>query len=160
VPAGALADALTLIEFLDGDTAPGDIEDGVAEIAEVFNRWGEDLITEAFGMIIYATMNMIRTGDDEPDRLHLVVPAVITRFHAMAMPEIPDTVLPTVAGILTACLHGAGPYEWRIGLGPIPRAEGLVWCYTAWLLLDLAESAIENPGMITRILRQVFASDH
>lgn len=161
VPSGAVTTALAIVESLDGRVVGGLSLDSVAEISTAVDRWGRETITDAFGLLIYTVMNVAKPAPGTDDLLHLVVPAVLTRFHRMQMPEVPDEALPTVAGLLTAAFFDQDPYEWRTSLGPIPADEALVWCYTTWLLIDFMDNAAfgEQPGRFAEILTQVLASD-
>ncbi len=150
---------MAMVEALHGrdDVRPPD--EVVAEISAAVDIWGRETITEAFGLLIYTIMNVVKPEPGTEDNLHLVVPAVLTRFHLMQMSEVPDEALPTVAGLLTAACFGQGPYEWRTSLGPIPDGEALVWCYTAWLLVDFMDNAVfDRPGRFAQLLNEVLAT--
>jgi hypothetical protein len=130
------------------------------QVADAVRHWGKQSITEAFGLLIYTIMNVVKPPPGGEDALHLVVPAVLSKFHQMNMPEVPDDALPTVAGLLTAAFFGQAPYDWRTNLGPIPDREVLVWWYTAWLLVDLMDNAVfDNPGQFVRLLAGALALD-
>jgi hypothetical protein len=88
------------------------------------------------------------------------VPAVLARFRRLELPEVPDEALPLVAGILTAACVGLNPFQWRTGLGPVERPEGLVWAYTAWLVVDFMDNAVfgEKPGQFAEIVTATLAA--
>jgi hypothetical protein len=63
----------------------------------------------------------------------------------MAMPEVPESALPTVSAVLTAAVLGQEPIDWRLSMGPLTVADGLVFGYTVWLLVELLDD-ITGPG--------------
>jgi hypothetical protein len=120
------------------------------EIPHLVRRWGIPVITPAFGLLIGTAMTLITPGPDEPDRLHCVVPAVLTRLR---LTGLADDLLPTMAGVLTAACSEQNPWRWRQGMGPISNLEVLAWCYTAWLVSDLADEAVlHEHGAFARML--------
>ena len=76
----------------------------------------------AFGLLIGVALSSVRPGSSEPDRLHHILPAVLTWLRRTRLAE---PVLATMGGVLTAAALGADCYQWRHGLGPIPAAEAL-----------------------------------
>jgi hypothetical protein len=174
VPTGALVAAMAIIESLHGRNpserdlaerglggSPGETIaeiEAVAEITFAVKQWGEETLTEAFGQIIATVMSLIEPGTGMADNLHTIVPAVLVRLHRMRMSEVPDESLPTVAGLLTAAFFQQDLYTWRMSLGPIGPGESLVWCYTAWLLVDFADEAVFGvPGRFAEVLTDVLA---
>jgi hypothetical protein len=113
----------------------------------------QDLL-EGFATLVYAFMGML----DEPLNL---VPAVIRRLRTLQL--VPDEVLPTMAGALTAAALWQSPLCWRRVLGPMTLtphgSEALAWSYAAWLLADFYASTqvpwrvnLAAPNMIHRDL--------
>lgn len=159
--------ALTMTETLSDRFAGDSPQEHAAAIAEAFQHWGQDTITEAFGLLIGVGMSQLNEATfhdddaaeeyaDQPAPLRIVIPAVLTRFRRMQMPEVPEAALPTVAGILTAAVYGQNPYEWRTELGPISTREALIWCYIAWLMIDFIDEAVlEEPGGFARMFTKV-----
>ncbi|TDD79042.1 hypothetical protein [Actinomadura rubrisoli] len=79
----------------------------------------------------------------EPPPLDFVPAAVRT---LRRIDEVPDEVLPMVAGGFTAAFLGMSPNEWRDGLGPVSRTESLAWLYAAWSLINFADSLWGGKG--------------
>jgi hypothetical protein len=87
-------------------------------------------------------------AEGEPDRLHMVVPAVLTKLRKIDQAR---PFVATMAGVLTAAVLEEDAYRWRTSLGPVTNAETSAWCYTAWLLADFVDSvAFEEPGRFVR----------
>jgi hypothetical protein len=160
VPGGAIATALAVVESLHGRNMGHPLHEAMAEISAAVDRWGRKAIIEGFDMIIYAIMNAVKPAPGTGDNLHVVLPAVLTKFHRMHMDEVPDEALPTVAGMLTAAFFGQSPYQWRTSQGPIPDGEALLWCYVTWLLVDFMDNAVyEQPGRCAQIITEALDQD-
>jgi hypothetical protein len=154
VPSGAILAALQMIEVTgeDQEAAAG----RVGEITTLVNAWGVPVLTQAFSLLIFGAMSAIRPAEGEPDRLHLIVPAVLTRLGQV---DWARPFLPTMAGVLTAAALGDDIWQWRVGLSPVSRAETAAWCYTAWLLADLTDSVgFGKPGTFSRIAAEIVTS--
>jgi hypothetical protein len=155
VPGGAIATALALVESMHGRDMGYPFHEATVEISAAADRWGRKAIIEGFDMIICAIMNAVKPAPDAGDSLHVVLPAVLTKFHRMHMDEVPDEALPTVAGMLTAAFFGQSPYQWRTSQGPIPDREVLLWCYVAWLLVDFMDNAVYGqPGRCAQVITE------
>ncbi len=158
VPSGAIATALMLVESMHGR-----VDDNDADTAEALTigvqRWGRDTMLDAFSLLIYTAVHAVPPNPEaeQNERLHLLLPSIVDRFHQLQLPQVPDEMLPVVAGILTAASLDRSPYEWRTGIGPIGDREGMVWAYTAWLLTDFLDNVVygERPGAFAEILRKV-----
>jgi hypothetical protein len=156
VPTGAIAAALAMVESLHGRDGNLSAEQAAAELVDTIDRWGIGTIVEAFGILIYTVLHTAKPPPGATDHLHLLVPAVLTRFHRMQMREVPNEALPLVAGLLTAAYFDQDLYKWRTSLGPLRTSEPLVWCYTAWLLVDFMDEALfEEPGQFARLVREI-----
>lgn len=156
VPSGAILAALTILEA----TGQGDEEetalDRAGEIAGLVNAWDTPVLIQAFGLLIYSAMAVIHPEEDQPDKLHLIVPAVLTRLAAI---DTARPFVPIMAGVLTAAVIGDDPWLWRSSLGPVPRAEVSGWCWTAWLMADLTDSVgLGEPGTFRRIAAEIITS--
>lgn len=151
VPTEAVAAALTMVEFLHG--RPGDVPDErMADIlAAGVERWGRDLLIEAFMMLIGAGTNLIRVPDDQAHLKYRMIGATIHELHRDRFREVPDALLPMVAGVLTAAVLGQDPYTWRASLGDIPADEILAWCYTAWMVVGMLDDAL-GPGAFAQAI--------
>jgi hypothetical protein len=64
-----------------------------------------------------------------------------------------QSLLPTMAGVLTAAVMEQNPWRWRESLGPIDNVEALAWCFTAWVVADLVDEAVLGEhGKFARML--------
>jgi hypothetical protein len=85
-------------------------------------------LTQGFALLIASFMHML----DGPLDL---VPPLIRKLRALEL--VPDEVLPTMAGALTAGALGQSPLGWRCAVGSgasiAGHSEGPAWAYTAWL---------------------------
>lgn len=146
VPFGAILAALKMIE---GGSEGGEPTAVSEEVAALLDVWGIPVITQAFGLLIYGAMAAIRPGEDAPDRLHMVVPAVLTRLRAI---ESARPFLPTMAGVLTAAATDADAWQWRTALGPVTSKETAAWLLTAWLLADFVDNLVyRESGKFVRV---------
>jgi hypothetical protein len=145
VPAGAVLAALAIL-----DATGHDEEHALAqadEIAGLLQTWGVTAITQAFGFLIYGAMSAVLHEEGEPDRLHTVVPAVLTKLSKI---QSARPFMPTMAGVLTAAAVGDDIWQWRMSLGTVSRKETAAWCWTAWLLADLIDTGHGEPGIFVR----------
>jgi hypothetical protein len=88
-----------------------------------------------------------------------LVPAVIRRLRALEL--VPEEMLPTMAGVLTAAALGQSPLGWRRAVGAITPAaeysEGPAWAYTAWLLADFLDFAADEKGATAKLTDSLYA---
>jgi hypothetical protein len=150
VPAGAVIAAMELVKGLgDNENAmPGD------ELLSLIRDTGvtPQELTQGFALLIASFMHLL----DGPMDL---VPAVIRRLRALEL--VPEEMLPTMAGVLTAAALGQSPLGWRRAVGAITPAaeysEGPAWAYTAWLLADFLDFAADENGATARLTDSLFA---
>jgi hypothetical protein len=88
-----------------------------------------------------------------------LVPPLIRKLRALEL--VPDEVLPTMAGALTAVALGQSPLGWRHAVGSASSiagsSEGPAWAYTAWLLADFLDFAADEQGATANLTDSVFA---
>src|SRR5581483_1947005 len=135
VPSGAVLAAIRILEILasredEPSEAVGE------EIATFVKAWSVVVLTQAFSLLIGAAMMSVQQRSGKPDRLHDIVPAVLTRPRRTGLAE---PALATMGGVLTAGALEEDPYQWRQNLGPVTNGEALAWCYTAWLIGDFLD---------------------
>lgn len=103
-----------------------------------------------------------RDGDtDRLDPLSDLIPAVIRKLPAFDNAD--PAQVPMVTGVLMAAAMGMDTVAWRDQFGQIPPEEALVHSFVLWLLADLFDSMIEQPGTMDRLMRETFdsmAADH
>jgi hypothetical protein len=150
VPAGAVIAAMELVKGLgDNENAmPGDELLGLIRDSGVTPRE----LTQGFALLISSFMHLL----DGPMDL---VPPVIRKLRALEL--VPEEVLPTMAGALTAAALGQSPWHWRRAIGAIAPAaehsEGPAWAYTAWLLADFLDFAADESGATAKLTDSLFA---
>ena len=88
-----------------------------------------------------------------------MVPPLIRKLRALEL--VPEEVLPTMAGALTAAALDQSPLRWRHGLGSstptAEHAEGPAWAYAAWLLADFLDFAADEDGATAKLTDSLFA---
>jgi hypothetical protein len=150
-PAGAVVATMEVIKGLSGDNRAFP-PDELIRLSREEELTSQDLL-EGFATLVYAFMGML----DEPLDL---VPAVIRRLRRLQL--VPDEVLPTMAGALTAAALRQSPLRWRRGLGAMAvsthGSEALAWSYTAWLLADFRDFARGEEGATANLMAAVFAN--
>jgi hypothetical protein len=150
VPAGAVIAAMELVKGL-GDNENAMPGDELLRLIRDASVTPEEL-TQGFALLISSFMHLL----DGPMDL---VPAVIRKLRALDL--VPEEVLPTMAGALTAAALGQSPLRWRHALGAItPTAEhleGPAWAYTAWLLADFLDFAADENGATAKLTDSLFA---
>jgi hypothetical protein len=150
VPAGAVIAAMELVKGL-GDNENALPEDELLGLIRDASVTPKEL-TQGFALLIHSFMHLL----DGPMDL---VPAVIRKLRALEL--VPEEVLPTMAGALTAAALGQSPLRWRHALGSITpaaeHAEGPAWAYTAWLLADFLDFAADENGATAKLTDSVFA---
>jgi hypothetical protein len=150
VPAGAVIAAMELVKGLgDNENAmPGD------ELLDLIRDAGvtPEELTQGFSLLIFSFMHLL----DGPMDL---VPPLIRKLRALEL--VPEEMLPTMAGALTAAALGQSPLGWRHAVGAIPptaeHAEGPAWAYTAWLLADFLDFAADESGATAKLTDSLFA---
>ncbi len=150
VPAAAVIAAMELVKGLgDNENAlPGD------ELLGLIRDTGvtPEELTQGFALLISSFMHLL----DGPMDL---VPPVIRKLRALEL--VPEEVLPTMAGALTAAALGQSPSRWRHAVGAITptaeHAEGPAWAYTAWLLADFLDFAADENGATAKLTDTLFA---
>ena len=150
VPAGAAIAAMELVKGLgDNENAmPGD------ELLSLIRETGvtPEELTQGFALLIHSCMHLL----DGPMDL---VPAVIRKLRALEL--VPEEMLPTMAGALTAAALDQSPLHWRHAVGSTTpaaqRSEGLAWAYTAWLLADFLDFAADENGAAAQLTDSLFA---
>lgn len=88
-----------------------------------------------------------------------LVPPLIRKLRALEV--VPEEVLLTMAGALTAAALGQSPLRWRRAVGAITLitedGEGPAWTYTAWLLADFLDFAADESGATAKLTDSLFA---
>jgi hypothetical protein len=150
VPADAVIAAMELVKGL-GDNENAMPGDELLSLIRDANVTPEEL-TQGFALLIYSFMHLL----DGPMDL---VPAVIRKLRTLEL--VPEEVLPTMAGALTAAALGQSPLRWRHAVGSITPAaehpEGPAWAYTAWLLADFLDFAADENGATAKLTDSLFA---
>ncbi|MFE6769859.1 hypothetical protein ACFVFD_12895 [Streptomyces fimicarius] len=95
-------------------------------------------------------------GEDRLDPLGDLIPAVIRRLPAFESAD--PAQVPMATGVLMAAAMGMDTVEWRDRFGRIPPEEALVHGFVLWLLADLFDSLVGQPGGIDRTMRETFDS--
>jgi hypothetical protein len=78
------------------------------------------------------------------------LPAAIRKLEGLN--DVPDDVLPLLAGGLTATFLGNPADEWRDRLGPVPREESLAWIFAAWSIVSFVDFCNQEKGYALRAL--------
>jgi hypothetical protein len=150
VPAAAVIAAMELVKGLgDNEQAmPGD------ELLGLIRDTGvtPEELTQGFALLIASFMHLLDGSMD-------LVPPVIRKLRALEL--VPEEMLPTMAGALTAAALGQSPLGWRHGVGATApaaeHAEGPAWAYTAWLLADFLDFAADEHGATAKLTDSLFA---
>ncbi|WP_158866519.1 hypothetical protein [Streptomyces xanthophaeus] len=93
-------------------------------------------------------------GENRLDPLSDLIPAVIRRLPTFELAD--PAQVPMVTGVLMAAAMGMDTVAWRDRFGQVPPEEALVHGFVLWLLADLFDSLIEQPGAIDRMMRETF----
>ncbi len=150
VPSGAILAAITMAAAPSSGGEPSGAF--AEEAAALVQTWGIPGMAQAFSFLIDVAMTLVQPGSGGPDRVHQVLPAVLTRLQETGLPK---PLLATMAGALAAAALEADSWQWRQGLGPLTGAEAgaeaLAWCYTAYLLADFIDTIVlGSPGEFGR----------
>jgi hypothetical protein len=113
VPVGAVIAAMELVKGL-GDNENAMPEDELLGLIREASVMPEEL-TQGFALLIYSFMHLLN-GPLE------LVPSVIRKLHTLEL--VPDEVLPTMAGALTAAALGQPPLRWRHALRSLRLHKG------------------------------------
>ncbi|MFD0856916.1 hypothetical protein ACFQ07_32095 [Actinomadura adrarensis] len=102
-----------------------------------------DVRRGCMNLIMFAAVLLPRSPLD-------LLPAAIRRLESLN--DVPDDVLPTLAGGLTATFLGNPPDEWRDRLGPVTREESLAWIFAAWSIVSFIDFCNQEKGYAMRAL--------
>src|SRR6266567_2704183 len=86
VPSGAILTAVKMVVALgSGEDEPSQaFADEVTTLAGI---WGIPALMQAFGLLIGVAMSSVTPESGEPDRLHHILPAVLTRLRRTQLAE-------------------------------------------------------------------------
>ncbi|MGP4085559.1 hypothetical protein [Streptomyces sp. KR55] len=94
--------------------------------------------------------------EDRLDPLSDLIPAVIRKLPGFELAD--PAQVPMVTGVLMAAAMGMDTVAWRDQFGTIPPKEALVHNFVLWLLADLFDSLVEQPGATDQLMRKTFNS--
>ncbi|MFD8625227.1 hypothetical protein ACFV4E_15240 [Streptomyces hygroscopicus] len=94
--------------------------------------------------------------EDCLDPLSDLIPAVIRKLPDFESAD--PAQVPMVTGVLMAAAMGMDTVAWRDQFGTIPPKEALVHNFVLWLLADLFDSLVEQPGATDQLMRETFNS--
>ncbi|QIY76373.1 hypothetical protein HEP84_53565 [Streptomyces sp. RLB1-33] len=94
--------------------------------------------------------------EDRLDPLSDLIPAVIRKLPGFELAD--PAQVPMVTGVLMAAAMGMDTVAWRDQFGTIPPKEALVHNFVLWLLADLFDSLVEQPGATDQLMRETFNS--
>lgn len=90
------------------------------------------------------------------DPLSDLIPAVIRKLPDFEL--VDPAQVPMVTGVLMAAAMGMDTVAWRDQFGTIPSKEALVHNFVLWLLADLFDSLVEQPGAADQLMQETFNS--
>ncbi|MFJ4569072.1 hypothetical protein ACIP4U_36550 [Streptomyces caelestis] len=94
--------------------------------------------------------------EDRLDPLSDLIPAVIRKLPGFKLAD--PAQVPMVTGVLMAAAMGMNTVAWRDQFGTISPKEALVHNFVLWLLADLFDSLVEQPGATDLLMRETFNS--
>ncbi len=94
--------------------------------------------------------------EDRLDPLSDLIPVMIRKLPGFELAD--PAQVPMVTGALMAAAMGMDTVAWRDQFGTIPPKEALVHDFVLWLLADLLDSLIEQPGATDQLMQETFNS--
>ncbi|WP_371652073.1 hypothetical protein [Streptomyces mirabilis] len=94
--------------------------------------------------------------EDRLDPLSDLIPAVIRKLPSFELTD--PAQVPMVTGVLIAAAMGMDTVTWRDQFGTIPPKEALVHNFVLWLLADLFDNLVDQPGATDLLMRETFNS--
>ncbi|MBZ6284686.1 hypothetical protein [Streptomyces olivaceus] len=94
--------------------------------------------------------------EDRLDPLSDLIPAVIRKLPDFELAE--PAQVPMITGVLMAAAMGMNTVAWRDQFGTISPKEALAHNFVLWLLADLFDSMVEQPGATDQLMRKTFDS--
>ncbi|WP_159012153.1 hypothetical protein [Streptomyces sp. NRRL F-5123] len=94
--------------------------------------------------------------DDQLDPLRDLIPAVIRKLPNFEMAD--PAQVPMATGVLMAASMGMDAVGWRDQFGAIAPQEALLYTFVLWLLADLHDSMVEQPGATDLLMSKTFDS--
>lgn len=90
------------------------------------------------------------------DPLDDLIPAVIRRLSGFQLAD--PAQVPMVTGVLMAAAMGMDVVAWRDQFGSVPPKEATVHSFVVWLLADLYDTLVDQPGATDLIMQDTFDS--
>ncbi|MFF8868030.1 hypothetical protein ACF08B_39015 [Streptomyces sp. NPDC015139] len=130
-------------------------------VQAVMDTYGREEVSRGAVFLVGAlTAHIVGQQDGaEENRLDPIsdlIPAVIRKLPNFELAD--PAQVPMVTGVLMAAAMGMDTVAWRDQFGAIPPAEALVHNFVLWLLADLFDSVVEQPGATDLLMRDTFNS--
>ncbi|WP_210590755.1 hypothetical protein [Streptomyces sp. GESEQ-35] len=90
------------------------------------------------------------------DPLSDLIPAVIRKLPDSELAD--PAQVPMVTGVLMAATMGMDVVAWRDQFGIVPPKEALAHSFVVWLLADLYDTLVDQPGATDVIMQDTFDS--
>ncbi len=94
--------------------------------------------------------------EDRLDPLSDLIPAVVRKLPGFELAD--PAQVPMVTGLLVAAAMGMDTVAWRDQFGTILPREALMHNLVLWLLADLFDSVVEQPGATDLLMQETFNS--
>ncbi|MFI1790848.1 hypothetical protein ACH40D_20800 [Streptomyces olivaceoviridis] len=151
-------DAYRILEKRTPEAERQQAQQRVQAAMDTYGR--EEVSRGAVFLVGVLTMHIIGEQDgEEEDRLDPLsdlIPAVIRKLPGFELAD--PAQVPMVTGVLMAAAMGMDTVTWRDQFGTIPAKEALVHNFVLWLLADLFDSLVEQPGATDLLMRETFNS--
>lgn len=130
-------------------------------VQAAMDTYGRDEVSRgAVFLVGVLTAHIIGQQDgDEEDRLDPLsdlIPAVIRKLPEFELAD--PAQVPMVIGVLMAAAMGMDTVAWRDQFGTISPPEALVHTFMLWLLADLFDNLVEQPGATDQLMRATLSS--
>ncbi|MFD4028132.1 hypothetical protein ACFWRV_32165 [Streptomyces sp. NPDC058576] len=145
---------------LEKRTPAGERREAQRRVEAAVDAYGREEVSRGTVFLVGVLTGFLiaeQSGDEgRLDPLGDLIPAVIRRLPAFERAD--PAQVPMVTGVLMAAAMGMDTVAWRDRFGVIPAEEALVHGFVLWLLADLFGSLTGQPGVIDRMMREMFDS--
>jgi hypothetical protein len=158
---GAVRAAWDSYQILEKRTPEKERQQAQRRVQAAMETYGRDEMSRGSVFLVgVLTAHIVGQQDggqeDRLDPLSDLIPAVIRKLPGFELAD--PAQVPMVTGVLMAAAMGMDTVAWRDQFGAIPPPEALVHTFVLWLLADLFDCLVEQPGATDRLMRETFDS--
>ncbi|MYZ37248.1 MULTISPECIES: hypothetical protein [unclassified Streptomyces] len=147
--------------ILERRTSDKERQQAQQRVQAAMDIYGRDEVSRGTVFLVgVLTAHIIGQQDGpEEDRLDPLSDLILAVIRKLPSFELADPAqVPMVTGVLMAAAMGMDTMAWRDQFGKIAPKEAMVHNFVLWLLADLFDNLVEQPGATDLLMRETFNS--